>query len=395
MSGPQGPRVVLNGKPTLTLCSANYLGLADHPRVREAAAAAALRYGAGTGASRLTSGTMTIHRRLEDRLASFLGRRSALLFGSGFLAGAGVIAALARPGDVVYADALCHASILDGCRLAGADTFLYDHLDVDHLAWGIAKAEGRGALIATESVFAGEGDVGPLAELVALAERRRVRLLVDESHGIGTVGAGGRGALAAAGLEDQVDVILSSLATSLGSYGAFVACDRDMAAHLLNAARTLIFSSAPAPTAAAAALAALTLLEERPQLLDRLRANSAALRQELERQGFQAAGRNHILSIFVGSAELAGRIAGAALEQGIFIEAVGPPATPSAAAFLRLTAMASHRPQELQEAAQILATTARAQGFEPHQSASIADVVELEAAPPVLFDVEQSDRLAA
>ena len=142
ISGPQGPRVLLDGRPVLLLCSNNYLGLADHPRVREAAAEAAMRYGAGAGASRLVSGTMRIHRRLEEHLADFKRSETALLFGSGYLANVGVIQALARSGEVVFSDALNHASIVDGCRLAGAETFVYDHCDMEHLAWGLA-AGGR------------------------------------------------------------------------------------------------------------------------------------------------------------------------------------------------------------------------------------------------------------
>ena len=211
ISGPQGPRVVLDGKPVLLLCSNNYLGLAAHPRVREAAADAAMRWGVGAGASRLVSGTMTIHRRLEDRLAAFVGRQSALLFGSGYLAGAGVMAALARSGDVVFADELNHASLVDGCRLSGAEVFVYDHGDVEHLAWGIAEAEGRGTLIVTNSVFGMDGDVAPLEEIVELAQRHELRTFVDESHAIGASGPGGRGMLAETGLEDQVDVSAGSL----------------------------------------------------------------------------------------------------------------------------------------------------------------------------------------
>ena len=188
VSGPQGPHVLLDGKPVLLLCSNNYLGLADHPRVREAAADAAMRWGVGAGASRLVSGTMTIHRRLEERLAAFKGRESALLFGSGYLANAGAIAALARPGDVVFSDELNHASIIDGCRLSRAEIFVYDHCDPEHLAWGIQEAEGRGALIVTDSVFSMDGDIAPLQEIVELAERHRLRTLVDEAHGTGTLG---------------------------------------------------------------------------------------------------------------------------------------------------------------------------------------------------------------
>ena len=164
VSGPQGPRVLLDGRPVLLLCSNNYLGLADHPRVREAAAEAAMRYGAGSGASRLVSGNMTIHRRLEEALCDFKGAEACLLFGSGFLANAGVVSALAREGDVVFSDALNHASIIDGCRLSRAETFVYDHCDIDHLEWGLRQAEGRGALIVTDGVFSMDGDVAPLRE---------------------------------------------------------------------------------------------------------------------------------------------------------------------------------------------------------------------------------------
>src|SRR4051812_20958689 len=176
VSGPQGPRVLLDGRPVLLLCSNNYLGLADHPRVREAAAEAAMRYGAGAGASRLISGNMTIHRRLEEQLAEFKGADACLLFGSGFLANAGVVSALAREGDVVFSDALNHASIVDGCRLARADTFVYDHCDMDHLEWGLRQAEGRASLILTDGVFSMDGDTAPLPELVELAARHDVRV---------------------------------------------------------------------------------------------------------------------------------------------------------------------------------------------------------------------------
>src|SRR5579859_6014314 len=202
VSGPQGPHVLLDGKPVMLLCSNNYLGLADHPRVREAAADAAMRWGVGAGASRLVSGTMTIHRRLEERLAAFKGRQSALVFGSGYLANAGCIAALARPGEVIFSDELNHASIIDGCRLSRAEVFVYDHLDAEHLRWGIEQAEGRGALIVSDSVFSMDGDVAPLGEIVELAQQFGLRTLIDEAHATGVLGPGGRGAIAELGLED-------------------------------------------------------------------------------------------------------------------------------------------------------------------------------------------------
>jgi 8-amino-7-oxononanoate synthase len=379
VSGPQGPHVVLDGKPVLVLCSENYLGLADHPRVREAAAEAAMRWGVSTGASRLASGTMTIHRRLEERLAEFAHREAALLFGSGFLANTGVVAALARPGDIVFCDELSHPSILDGCRLSGAELFAYDHCDVEHLAWGIRQADGRGALVATDSVFSVDGDVAPLLEVVEVAARHRLRLMVDESHGIGALGPGGRGAVADTGLEDHVDVIVGTLGNALGSYGGFVACDRPMARYLVSAARTLQFSAAPSPPAVGGALAALDVLQQRPRLVDRLRANACALRDELGAQGFDMSGSpTQILSIVVGDPRRAVRICEAALERGVFAQTVRPPAVAPGWSRLRLAVMASHRPEELRVAARILGQVARAAGFEP--------------APAVAPELEPSDR---
>ena len=246
VSGPQGPRVLLDGKRVLLLCSNNYLGLADHPRVREAAARAAMRYGVGAGASRLISGNMTLHHRLEKRLAEFKGTESCVLFGSGYLANTGVISALARQGDVVFSDELNHASIVDGCRLARAETFVYDHLDVEHLEWGLDEAGGRGSLIVTDGVFSMDGDVAPLEEIVELARRYDARVMVDEAHATGVLGPGGRGSVAAAGLSGEVDVIVGTLGKALGSYGAYVCCSDEMSRYLVNTARTLIFSTGPA-----------------------------------------------------------------------------------------------------------------------------------------------------
>jgi 8-amino-7-oxononanoate synthase len=400
VSGPQGPHVLLDGKPVLLLCSNNYLGLADHPRVREAAAGAALRWGAGTGASRLVSGTMIVHRRLEERLAAFKGREAALLFGSGYLANAGVIAALARPGDVVFSDQLNHASIVDGCRLSRAEVFVYDHCDVEHLEWGIARAEGRAALIVTDSVFSMDGDVAPLEEIVGAARRHGVRVMVDEAHGTGALGPGGRGALAEVGLEDQVDVIVGTLGKALGSYGAFVACDDQMARYLLNAARTFIFSTAPPPPSIVAALAALELLEERPRLVERLAANSAALRDGLEREGFDVGGsRTQIVPLVIGDAALAVRICEGALNRGVFAQAIRPPTVPAGTSRLRVAVMASHREEELREAARALGQAARAAGFEPrsHGRPAAADDGhrELESSPGGIFDFERPRARAA
>jgi glycine C-acetyltransferase/8-amino-7-oxononanoate synthase len=325
---------------------------------------------------------MTIHRRLEDRLAAFTGRQSALLFGSGYLANAGVVAALARPGDVVFADELNHASLVDGCRLSRADVFVYDHGDVEHLEWGIRDADGRGTLIVTDSVFAMDGDVAPLEEIVEIAQRHGLRTVIDDAHGTGSVGPGGRGALAEAGLEDQVDVIVGSLSKALGSFGAFVACDHQMTRYLVNAARTFILSTALPPPAVAGALAALALLEEKPRRVDKLAANAEALRAGLTREGFDVGdSTTQIVPLIVGDAELAVRMCDAALARGVFAQAIRPPTVQAMTARLRLAVMATHREEELVEATRTLGVVARSLGIAPRRAAPLAPEPEPEPAP--------------
>jgi 8-amino-7-oxononanoate synthase len=374
VSGPQGPRVLLDGRPVLLLCSNNYLGLADHPRVREAAAEAAMRYGAGSGASRLVSGNMTIHRRLEEQLAAFKGAEACLLFGSGFLANAGVVSALAREGDVVFSDALNHASIIDGCRLSRAETFVYDHCDTDHLEWGLQQAEGRGALIVTDGVFSMDGDRAPLPEIVELAQRYDARVMVDEAHGTGCVGPGGRGLVAEHGLEDEIDVVVGTLGKALGSYGAYVLCDKPMAKYLINTARTLIFSTALSPPAVAAAMAALELLREQPRRVEKLQRNSAVLREALAEAGVPVEpGDTPIIPLIVGDADAAMAACDRALERGVFAQAIRPPTVPAGTSRLRLAVMASHTKSELREAGRVLAAAVPAPAVAPLEHPAVFD----------------------
>lgn len=394
VSGPQGPRVVLDGKPVLLLCSNNYLGLADHPRVREAAADAALRWGVGAGASRLVSGNMTIHRRLEERVADFEGREACVLFGSGYLANMGVVAALAREGEVVFSDALNHASLIDGCRLARAETFVYDHADTEHLAWGLEQARGRGALIVTDGVFSMDGDVAPLAEIVELARQYDARVVVDEAHGTGAFGPGGRGAAAAAGVEDEIDVLIGTLGKALGSYGAYAACDQVMARYLVNTARPLIFSTALPPPAVAGALAALDLLEEQPRRVRKLQANAELVRRELEAAGYEAGTScTQIVPMIIGDAATAMRVCEAALERGVFVQAIRPPTVPDGSSRLRLAVMASHTKSELRAAVHELTRAAAAAGVLPHEAEPhVAEVHEPSVvAAGRVFDAEAGE----
>jgi 8-amino-7-oxononanoate synthase len=364
IEGPQGPSVTLDGRPVLLLCSNNYLGLADRAEVREAAAAAAMRWGAGAGASRLISGNMEPHRELERRLAAFKGYDAALLFGSGYLANTGVIAALAGRGEVVFSDELNHASIVDGCRLSRAETFVYRHGDVEHLAWGLQQAGERASLIVTDGVFSMDGDIAPLPELLALARRHAARLMVDEAHATGAVGPGGRGSVSAAGLSGEVDVVVGTLGKALGSYGAYACAGAETIEFLVNSARPFIFSTAPPPPAVGAALAALEILKSEPELVERLQSNAETLRSALTEEGLSVgASATQVVPIEIGAAETTMELCERALQRGVFAQGIRPPTVPEGSSRLRFTAMATHRPAELAGAAREVGAAARELGL--------------------------------
>ena len=366
IEGPQGPAVTLDGRPVLLLCSNNYLGLADRAEVREAAAEGALRWGAGAGAARLISGSMEPHRDLEERLAAFKGYESALLFGSGYLANVGAITALAGQSEVVFSDELNHASIIDGCRLSRADTFVYRHGDLEHLAWALYHLRGRSALIVTDGVFSMDGDLAPLPELLELARRHGARLMVDEAHATGAVGPGGRGSVSAAGLSGEVDVVVGTLGKALGSYGAYVCANPEIVDYLVNAARPFIFSTAPPPPAVAAAAKALEILEAEPELVERLRANAAVLRRALTAQGLAAGGSStQIVPVAVGEAEPTMDLCEETLRRGVFAQGIRPPTVPEGSCRLRFTVMATHGAGELTEAAGAVGAAARELGLLP------------------------------
>jgi 8-amino-7-oxononanoate synthase len=322
----QGPKVVLDGREVLLLCSNDYLGLAGDPRLREAAAEAAMRWGAGAGASQLVSGRMTIHRDLEERLAELKGYEACVLFGSGFLANTGVIAALATDG-VVASDEFNHASIVDGCRLARARTLVYPHGEIP------AGAD----VIVTDAVFSMDGDLAPLADLVETG----ARVIVDEAHATGVIGPEGRGLVHELGLQDHV-ITIGTLGKALGSYGAFVCCDRKTADFLINRARTMIYSTALPPPSVGSALRALELMDR--ELVGRLHANARVLRAAL---GVEPSAMP-IVPRIVGDPEAAMAMCEAALQEGYFAQAIRPPTVPEGTSRLRVVATAAHDPEDLQ-----------------------------------------------
>ena len=309
VNGPQGPRVLLDGEPVLLLCSNNYLGFAEHPRVREAAADAALRWGVGAGASRLVSGTMTIHERLERALAEFEGSEACVLFGSGYLANVGVLGTL---GTRRRDDLLRRAQPrLDHRRLparALRDVRLRALRPRPPRLGPARSTAARRAVIVTESVFSMDGDVAPLAGIVELARRHDALVVVDEAHATGALGPGGRGAVAEAGLAGEVDVLVGTLSKALGAYGGYVCARSELVELVVNSARSLIFSTAPPPPAVAGAHAALELLLAQPLRPEKLQSAAATLRRELEAVGVPLPeGRTQIIPVIVGDADSAVR----------------------------------------------------------------------------------------
>lgn len=325
-----GPHLRLDGRDVLNLCSNDYLGLAGDPRVRAAAAEAATRWGAGAGSSRLVSGALALHEQLEEELADHLGTEACLLVGSGYLANLAVLTALTGPDDVIWSDALNHASIIDACRLSRARVEVYDHLGVP----------GAGGVVVTDAVFSMDGDVADLARLRAPGRR----LIVDAAHHTGVVAE-----------RIEADVIVGTLSKALGSYGAFIGCDAETRALLINRARPVIYSTALPPAAVGAARAALAILRS-GELQLRLKANARALREAVG----APAGDMPIVPLIVGGNEAALELSARALERGVFAQAIRPPTVPDGTARLRLVARADHDPDELRAAGAMLSAFASA-----------------------------------
>jgi 8-amino-7-oxononanoate synthase len=348
IEGAQDTWVTVDGHRALLLCSNNYLGLANHPAVREAASKAAADYGAGAGASRLISGSMRLHRALEEQLAEFKGAEAALLFNSGYHANVGTISALVGNEDAVFSDELNHASIIDGCRLSGARIRIYRHNDVERLAALLAGTSARRRLIVTESVFSMDGDTAPLAAICEVAERYDAMVMVDEAHATGVVGPEGRGVVAAEGLQDRVALQMGTLGKALGSFGAFVAGSRAMIDLLLNTARSFIYTTALPPPVVAAAAAALSIARTDAERRQQLHDNAGYLRRTLAQLGLRVGSPPlHILPVLIGDSERAVRISERLLSASVFVQGIRPPTVPSGTARLRVTPMSTHTPEDL------------------------------------------------
>ena len=351
IEGAQGRQVVLDGREVLLFCSNNYLGLADSPRLKEAAICAVERYGTSSGAARLVSGNMDLHRALEQRIAAFKGTESALLFNSGYAANSGIIPALVGRDDVIFSDRLNHASIVDGCLLSRARMVRYPHNDCQALRRLLEKHRGAGrALIITDGVFSMDGDLAPLAELARLKREFSALLMVDDAHGTGVLGEQGRGSADASGVMADVDLHMGTLGKALGSFGAYVATSREIVDILINRARSFIFSTSLPPAVLAASLAAFDLIAspEGEELRAILAANTDRFRSGLHEAGFDTMGsETQIVPVSVGPAELTMQFSRRLLEVGIFVQGIRPPTVPAGSCRLRCTIMATHLPEDI------------------------------------------------
>ncbi len=347
LSGRQGPRMRVDGRDAWLFAGSNYLDLAAHPRVVEAAAEAAREWGCAAAGSRLINGNSELHEDLESELARFVGCEAALAFASGYMANVGVLPALIGPGDVVLSDALSHASIVDGCRLSRAEVRVFPHGDADALARLLAEVArpGRRVLVAVDGVYSMDGDVAPLPKLVDVAKRFGALVLVDDAHGLGALGRGGRGSLELTGVREGVDVLVGTLGKSLGSFGAFVAGSAQLRELLVNTARSFVFTCALAPPQVAAARAALGLVEREAWRRERLQANAERLRRGLAACGLSTApSSTHIVPVVIGDNERTMRLCERLLVRGFYAQGIRHPSVPEGTARLRLTLMATHPP---------------------------------------------------
>jgi 8-amino-7-oxononanoate synthase len=364
IGSPIGPRVIIDGRETLLFCTNDYLGLANHPAVKQAAKRAVDEYGAGSGASRLVAGTLAIHRKLESVLARLKGADDAVVFGSGYLANIGTVSALTRAGDVVYSDELNHASIVDACRLSRADVRIFPHANTDALAEMLAADDHNRRLIVTDGVFSMDGDLAPLPDLARVASEFDCYLMVDDAHATGVIGPDGKGTAAHFDLEESVEVQMGTLSKALGSYGAFVAGSRELIDLLINRARSFIFTTALPPASAGAALEALQIVERQPERLERLWRNAAKLEQGLISVGFDLGlSETFIIPVIVGGARECVMMAEALLDEGVFAQAIRPPTVPKGASRLRTVPTSEHTDTDIEYAIEAFARAGKKCGI--------------------------------
>lgn len=360
----QDPEVILNGRRMIMVGSNNYLGLTNHPKVKEAAIEAVKKYGSGCAGSRFLNGTLDIHVRLEEKLARFIRKEAALIFSTGFQVNLGVISALVGKDDIIIIDKMDHASIIDGCRLSYGEVKKFRHNDMADLERILQQSGERGKLIIVDGVFSMEGDIVNLPKVVELAKAYGARLMVDDAHGIGVLGKTGRGTAEHFGLEDEVDIIMGTYSKSLASIGGFIAGSEKVVHYIKHFARALIFSASPPPASVAAVSVALDIIDNEPERIERLWKNTRKMLQGFKDLGFRVGpSETPIIPVIVGDNETAFKMAIMLQEEGIFANVAVSPAVPEGKALIRTSYMATHTEEQLDQVLSAFEKTGRALGL--------------------------------
>jgi glycine C-acetyltransferase len=365
LGSPQGAWLVVDGQRVLNFCSNNYLGLANHPRLVEAARKAVEAYGVGPAAVRSIAGTMELHVQLDQRLAAFKGVEAAITFQSGFNANLGCIPALVGKGDAIFSDELNHASIIDGSRLSGAQIIRYAHCDPQDLERSLTESRGNfnRAMVITDGVFSMDGDVAPLDRIYEVANRFEALLMVDDAHGEGVLGRGGRGIVDYYSLHGKVDVEVGTLSKAFGVVGGVVAGNPLVVEWLRQRGRPFLFSSAMTVPDVAACLEAVDILEESTELVDRLWDNARYFKEEMKKLGFDTGkSTTPITPVMLGEAPLAQQFSSELFEAGVFAMAIGFPTVPRGKARIRVMISAAHQREDLDQGLEAFAQTGRKLG---------------------------------
>jgi glycine C-acetyltransferase len=365
LSSPQGAWLVVDGKRVLNFCSNNYLGLANHPHIVQAAREAVKKYGVGPAAVRSIAGTMDLHLELERRLAAFKGVNAAITFQSGFTANLGTIPALVGKDDAVFSDELNHASIIDGCRLSGSKIIRYAHCNPDDLdrVLGEERSKYPRAMVITDGVFSMDGDIAPLDKIYEVAQKYEVILMVDDAHGEGVIGKGGRGIVDHFGLHGKVDVEVGTLSKAFGVVGGVSAGNPVVVEWLRQRGRPFLFSSAMTVPDVAACLAALDILEGSTELVDKLWENARYFKAEMRKLGFDTGlSATPITPIMLGEAPLAQQFSRELFENGLFAMSIGFPTVPKGKARIRVMISAAHAHEDLDKGLEIFARVGRKLG---------------------------------
>jgi glycine C-acetyltransferase len=363
----QGPVCTYDGKRVINLASNNYLGLCNHPKLEEAAIQAIKDHGVGSGAVRTIAGTMRIHMELEEKIARFKNVEACVVFQSGFTANAGTVGSILGKDDFILSDELNHASIIDGARLSKAKIKVFRHKDVEHCEQLLKEVENEPGkkLIITDGVFSMDGDIGPVGELAELAEKYRAIMMVDDAHASGVLGRNGRGSVDHFGAHGKVDVQVGTLSKAIGALGGYVCGSRDLIDFLYHRARPFLFSTSHPPSVAATCIAAFDILENEPERIERLWSNTAYFKQQLEHAGFDIGGRTTpasetpIIPIILGDGRKTMDFSRELFAQGLMATGIAFPTVPEGKARVRTIMTSEHTREQLDQALEILTTTAK------------------------------------